>query len=223
MTGRHGSSLFPSRPFTLNTNPSQIPFPPRFGYPLTPIAGFVSVIFTPRPIRSTRLVYLSFCVLSSLCWARSWHLHFSSMNATVFLVCTFPISLATHSSENSQIILRRPPFINIDRDLADVTYCHLSCFPIFHGLLQCDPPSDVHATPQPWCPQLRQTGNSTTLNASMAHTILVGTLRDTPRGTSSCRFDVLTLPQPVIVAITSTRSSLSAYALGLSRSIGHDA
>jgi hypothetical protein len=74
-----------------------------------------------------------------------------------------------------------------------VTYCHLWWFPIFHGLLQCDPPSDVHATPRPWCPQLRQTGNSTTLNASMAHTIPPGRSGTPLEVTSSCRFDVLSL------------------------------
>lgn len=111
-----------------------------------------------------------------------------------------PQSLSqAHSSEKSQILtVRRPPFnssilIDIDRVVADVTDCHLWCFPIFHGLLQCDPPSDVHATPRPWCPQLRQTGNSTTLNASMAHTISPGRSGTPPQGTSSCRFDVLSL------------------------------
>src|SRR6266436_5247636 len=97
--------------------------------------------------------------------------------------------------------------ILFDRVVADVTCsCHLYCFPIFHGLLQRDPPSDVHATllhlgPLVFPPSLRQTGNSTTLNVSMCshdptHREAPG---HPPRG---YWFDVLSLfAQPVIVAI----------------------
>jgi hypothetical protein len=41
---------------SLNTNSSQIPFLPHFGYPLTPIAGLISVIFIlSHPVHRTTL------------------------------------------------------------------------------------------------------------------------------------------------------------------------
>ena len=45
----------------------------------------------------------------------------------------------------------------------------------------------------PGVPNYGQTGNSTTLNASMAHTIPSVRSEMPPEVTSSCRFDVLSL------------------------------
>jgi hypothetical protein len=181
-------SSYPNRGIRIGDPPS-VPSRPShyFIYPFLPLLSLLGQI-------------LAFAALS---------FHEYRCCTVLFLVGTPPylvlnLSLTAHSSKKSQILILTLDGLRSSIDIililigslpmCDLEYCPVICgvspfFTAYYNAIL--PPTSMPHLDPGVVPSLGQTGNSTTLNASMAHTTPPGSSGTHARGTSSCRFDVL--------------------------------